>query len=51
LTPVWIYKWLKEPNVLRPGTQMPNFNLNDDEARDLTAFLGTLKAVQKGGTK
>ena len=51
LTPVWIYKWLKEPNVLRPGTQMPNFNLNDDEARDLTAFLGTLKEVQKGGAK
>lgn len=51
LTAVWMYKWLKNPNALRPGTQMPNFNLNDDEARDLTAFLATLKAQQKGGGK
>ncbi len=51
LTPVWIFKWLKEPNALRPGTQMPNFSLKDDEAMDLTAFLMTLKAQQKGGAK
>jgi hypothetical protein len=30
---------------------MPNPNLPDSEARDLTAFLGTLKAHQKGGAK
>jgi hypothetical protein len=30
---------------------MPNMNLKDDEARDLTAFLMTLKAHQKGGAK
>jgi mono/diheme cytochrome c family protein len=51
LTPVWMYKWLKDPNALRPGTLMPNMNLKDDEARDLTAFLITLKAQQKGGGK
>ena len=51
LTPGWMYKWLKDPNVLRPGTLMPNFNLKDDEARDLTAFLTTLKAQPKGATK
>jgi len=51
LTPVWIYKWLKNPNALNPGTLMPNPNLPDGEARDLTAFLVTLKAHQKGGTK
>ena len=51
LTPVWIYKWLKNPNMLSPGTPMPNPNLPDGEARDLTAFLVTLKAHQKGGTK
>lgn len=49
LTPAWTYKWLKDPNALRPGTLMPNFNLKDDEARDLTAFLMTLKARQGGG--
>ena len=51
LTPVWIYKWLKNPNALTPGTLMPNPNLPDGEAKDLTAFLVTLKAHQKGGAK
>jgi mono/diheme cytochrome c family protein len=49
LTPVWTYKWLKDPNALRAGTLMPNFSLKDDEAHDLTAFLMTLKAKQGGG--
>jgi len=49
LTPVWTYKWLKDPNALRAGTLMPNFGLKDDEARDLTAFLMTMKAKQGGG--
>ena len=51
LTPAWTYKWLRDPNALRPGTLMPNLNLKDDEARDLTAFLMTLKAKQAGGGK
>jgi mono/diheme cytochrome c family protein len=51
LTPAWMYTWLKDPNALRPGTQMPNLNLKDDEVRDLTAFLTTLKTQQKGGAK
>ncbi len=51
LAPVWIYKWLKNPNALTPGTMMPNPNLRDNEARDLTAFLVTLKAHRKGGAK
>jgi mono/diheme cytochrome c family protein len=49
LTPVWMYKWLKDPNALRAGTLMPNFGLKDEEARDLTAFLMTLRAKQGGG--
>jgi mono/diheme cytochrome c family protein len=51
LTPGWMYQWLKDPGALRPGTMMPNFNLKDDEARDLTAFLTTLKAKQNGASK
>jgi mono/diheme cytochrome c family protein len=51
LAPVWIYKWLKEPNALVPGTAMPNPRLADKEAKDLTAFLVTLKAKKKGGGK
>ena len=51
LTPVWLYKWLKDPNALVPGTAMPNPRLTDNEARDLTAFLVILKARKKGGAK
>jgi mono/diheme cytochrome c family protein len=49
LTAGWIYRWLQDPEAVRPGTMMPNFNLKADEARDLTAFLTTLKAKQNGG--
>jgi mono/diheme cytochrome c family protein len=48
---VWIYKWLKDPQGVTPGTLMPNPNLTDDEARDLTAFLATLKARENAGGK
>ena len=51
LTPVWTYRWLKNPGELLPGTPMPNFNLSDNEARDLTAFLATLKEHKKGGAQ
>lgn len=49
LTAAWTYTWLKDPNALRPGTLMPNFNIKDADARNLTAFLMTLKAKQGGG--
>ncbi|HEV2102248.1 MAG TPA: c-type cytochrome [Candidatus Acidoferrum sp.] len=51
LTPVWMYKWLKDPNAVAPGTVMPNPRLADKEAKDLTAFLVTLRAKKKGGAK
>jgi len=51
LTPAWVYQWIKNPDALRPGTLMPNPGLKDDEARDLTAFLMTLKAKPGGGAK
>jgi mono/diheme cytochrome c family protein len=51
LTPVWIYRWLKDPNALVPGTPMPAPRLTDEEARDLTAFLITLKSKKRGGGK
>ena len=47
LTPAWIYAWMKNPQALRPGTMEPNQNLSDADARDLTAFLMTLKSSGK----
>ncbi|HEY6270972.1 MAG TPA: c-type cytochrome [Terriglobales bacterium] len=48
---VWLYKMLKDPQAVTPGTQMPNPGLTDAEAKDLTAFLVTLKARENGGGK
>ncbi|HEV7663663.1 MAG TPA: cytochrome c oxidase subunit II [Chloroflexota bacterium] len=36
-------KWLLNPPALKPGTQMPNLGLTDDEATKIVAFLETLK--------
>ena len=51
LTPVWIYRWLQDPDALVPGTTMPSARMTNDEARDLTAFLVTLKNRKKEGAK
>ena len=47
LNAAWIYHWLKNPQAMQPGTLEPNRNMNDEDARALTAFLMT----QKGGNK
>ena len=44
----WVYHWLKDPQTLRPGTIEPNQHMTDEEARNLTAFLMSLKS---SGTK
>ena len=38
-----VVKWLQNPDAVKPGTHMPNFHLNDEQLRQLTAFLETLK--------
>lgn len=42
-TPEHIREWIKNPQQLKPGTMMPNLQLSDKEADDLTALLMTLK--------
>jgi mono/diheme cytochrome c family protein len=39
--PEWIFRWLKNPNAIRPSTRMPSLRLSDGEASALTAFLMT----------
>jgi mono/diheme cytochrome c family protein len=39
LNAAWIYNWLKNPQALRPAAMEPNFNMSDEDARALTAFL------------
>ena len=35
----WIYAWIKDPQTYAVTAKMPNFKLNDDDARDISAFL------------
>ena len=41
-TPEHIREWITDPNSRKPGTMMPNLQLNQQESTDLTAFLLTL---------
>ncbi len=41
-TPEAVEKWLKNPQAIKPGTLMPDLSLNEDQIRDLTAFLYSL---------
>jgi mono/diheme cytochrome c family protein len=42
LTPAWIYRWLKNPQELRPGNLEPAQHISDEDARALTAYLMSL---------
>lgn len=42
-TPDNLVQWLKDPRQVEPKTAMPNLGLSDDEARDVTAYLYTLR--------
>jgi len=35
----WIFAWIKNPQAYSSSATMPNFQLSDNDARDLSAFL------------
>jgi mono/diheme cytochrome c family protein len=39
LRPEWIFRWLKNPQAIRPDSPMPNFGVSDEEARALAAYI------------
>jgi cytochrome c1 len=39
----WAYEWIKNPRSVNPDARMPNLRLTDQEARDIVAYLMTLK--------
>jgi cytochrome c1 len=41
--PARLTAWLLDPPALKPGTAMPAMGLTEQEARDMAAFLYTLK--------
>ncbi len=46
-TSEWIYKWLRDPATVKPGTKMPNPNLTDNERALLVFFLSAQRSGQK----
>ncbi len=43
LDPDWAFEWIKNPKKFRPTTRMPSLRLSDQEARDIVAYLMTLR--------
>ncbi|MGB2867345.1 MAG: cytochrome c [Bacteroidota bacterium] len=39
----WLFDWLKNPRHYNPETRMPSLRLSDSEARDVVAYLLTMK--------
>lgn len=42
-TPENLKKWLTDPQAIKPGSNMPNFELTKEQVGDLAAYLETLK--------
>lgn len=42
-TPANVAKWMTNPQAVKPGVHMPNFQFNSTEVRELTAYLETLR--------
>ena len=46
----WIYAWLKDPTSYSASATMPNFQLSDADASDISAFLIANSTPQPGDT-
>ncbi len=46
-TAAWLYTWLRDPEAVKPGTQMPNMHLTDDERARLVFFLESKRAGER----
>ena len=42
-TPDNLTRWIRDPQKIVPGNAMPDMGITEPEARDLAAFLQTLR--------
>lgn len=42
-TPTNLVRWLRDPREIEPRTAMPALGITDDQARDIAAYLYTLR--------
>jgi cytochrome c len=41
--PIEMAEWLRHPQRMKPGTAMPDLGVGERDARDIAAFLATLR--------
>lgn len=41
--PITMEVWIQHPQSVKPGTDMPDLGVSDRDARDMAAYLATLK--------
>ena len=44
LNGTWIYRWVRNPQGMKPETRMPALGLSDGDAKAVTIYLNTLRA-------
>src|SRR3954453_7661242 len=49
-TPDNMQKWIRDPQQVSPGTAMPDLNVGEGDARDITAFLYTRAKCSASGS-
>jgi len=42
-SPAELERWIREPDVVKPGTAMPNAHVTEQDARDIVAYLYGLR--------
>lgn len=42
-TPEFLIRWIEVPQAIEPGTAMPNLGVTEGHARDIAAYLYTIK--------
>ena len=42
-SPANLVRWIRDPQGVVPGNAMPNMGVSDAEARDIAAYLYTLR--------
>jgi len=50
LNGTWIYRWVKNPQAMKPETRMPALGLSDADAKAVALYLGTLRAQKPDAT-
>jgi cytochrome c len=45
-TPENLRKWIQHPKQVEPNTAMPDLGVNPDEAKDIAAYLYTLRGPE-----